>query len=90
MRTVARIRDIAVSLGLEPDKIHVVINRYRFGMAPVDTGSTGTMAILPDDPAIEAADLAAEPVSKIPYTSPAREEIRKLAGKILEMEKGRD
>ncbi len=88
MRTVARIRDIAVSLGLDPEKIRVVINRYRSGMAPVETGSDHPFAVIPDDPAVEAADLAAEPVSKIPPDGSARVAIGKLAGKIMEMEKG--
>ncbi len=87
MRTVSRIREIAVSLGLEPGKIRVVINRYRSGTAQVDTGSEAPIAILPDDPAVEAADLAAEPVSKISPGSPARVAIRELTGKIMEIGK---
>jgi len=85
LRTVARIRQIAMSLGLEPEKIRTVINRYRSGTAPVDPGAGGPVAVIPDDPAIEAADLAATPVSEIPADSPARAAIRKLAAKITAM-----
>lgn len=85
MRTIARIREIAISLGLAPEKIHTVINRYRSGTAPVNTMNEAPIAVLPDDPAVEAADLAAEPVSRIPADSPARISIRGLAGRIMEM-----
>lgn len=85
MRTIRRIRDIAVQLGLEPARIHVVINRYRSGTAPVDTGNEKLLAVIPEDPLIEAADLAASPVSKIFPGSPAREAVKRLAGKIMQM-----
>jgi len=85
MRTIARIRDIAISLEFGPDTIHTVINRYRSGTAPVDNGGEMPIAVLPDDPAIEAADLAAEPVSKIPLESPVRVAVRELAGRIIRM-----
>jgi len=85
MRTIARIRGIAVPLGFAPGTIHTVINRYRSGTAAVETGSDAPIAVIPDDPAVEAADLAAEPVSKILPDSPARVAVRKLAGRIIEM-----
>jgi CO dehydrogenase maturation factor len=85
MRTIARIRDIAVQLGLPADRIEVVINRYRSGTAPVDTGSETPIAIIPVDPAVEEADLAVSPVSKIPPDSPARRAVMELAVKITRM-----
>ena len=87
MRTVARIRTIATGLGLEREKIHTVINRYRSGTAPVDTGNGQPIAVIPDDPAVESADLAASPVSGIPAGSLAREAVRDLAARISSMMK---
>jgi CO dehydrogenase maturation factor len=82
LRTISRIREIATQLGLQPAKIQIVFNRYKTGTAPVDLGNERPIAILPDDPAVEAADLAAAPVSKIPQDSPARVVVRELAEKI--------
>jgi len=90
LRTVARIREIATQLGLEPARIHVIFNRYKTGTAPVDTGSETPFAIIPDDAAVEQADLAATPVSQIPGDSPARVAVRELADKIRVMALDRD
>lgn len=85
LRTIARIREIAMQLGLEKEKIKVVFNQYRSGAAPVDIGDEDPIAIIPDDPAVEHADLAATPVSLIPAGSPARVAVRELAEKIRAM-----
>ncbi|MCX6698191.1 MAG: AAA family ATPase [Methanoregula sp.] len=90
LRTVARIREIATQLGLEPARIHVVFNRYKTGTAPVDTGSETPFAIIPDDAEVEQADLAATPVSQIPGDSPARVAVRELARKICVLALDRD
>ena len=82
LRTISRIREIATQLGLEPEKIHIVFNKYKTGTAPVDIGTETPLALLPDDPEVEAADLAATPVSQIPPGSPARVAVRELAEKI--------
>jgi len=82
LRTISRIKEIATQLGLEPAKIHIVFNKFKTGRAPVDLGNETPIAILPDDPAVEAADLAATPVSQIPWNSPARIVVRELAEKI--------
>lgn len=85
LRTIARIREIATQLGLENGKIHVVFNQYKTGSAPVDIGEESPIAVIPEDPAVERADLAALPVSQIPYDSPARVAVRELAAKIKAM-----
>jgi len=85
LRTVARIREIATQLGLEKEKIHVVFNQYKTGAAPIDIGEESPIAIIPEDPSVESADLAATPVSQIPFDSPARVAVRALAEKIREM-----
>ncbi len=82
LRTISRIREIATQLGLEPEKIHIVFNKFKTGRAPVDIGNETPIAILPHDPDVEAADLAAIPVSHIPWNSPVRIVVRELAEKI--------
>jgi len=89
LRTIARIREIATQLGLEKEKIHVVFNQYKTGAAPVDIGEESPIAVIPEDPAVEKADLAAEPVSLIPDDSPARVAVQELAEKIREMKRER-
>ncbi|MDD4136504.1 MAG: AAA family ATPase [Methanoregula sp.] len=89
LRTIARIREIATQLGLEKEKIHVVFNQYKTGAAPVDIGDELPIAVIPEDPAVEKADLAATPVSMIPADSPARAAVRVLAEKIQEISRDR-
>jgi CO dehydrogenase maturation factor len=89
LRTVFRIRTIATSLGLDTERIHVIFNRYKSGTAPVDTGNQTPFAIIPEDPEVEAADLAATPVAKIPQESPARKAVRDLAEKLIEVAENR-
>jgi len=87
LRTVTRIREIATSLGLATKRIHVVFNRYKSGTAPVDIGDETPIAVIPDDPSVEKADLAATPVSQIPPGSAARVAVQELAGKLIGMAK---
>jgi CO dehydrogenase maturation factor len=90
LRTVTRIREIATQLGLETSRIHVIFNRYRTGTAPVDIGNETPIVIIPDDAAVERADLAATPVSDIPMDSLARAAVRSLAKKIRVLAQDRD
>ncbi len=90
LRTVTRIREIATELGLAPDRVFVVFNRYKTGTAPVDAGNETPFAIIPDDAAVEQADLAATPVSQVPKDSPARVAVRSLAEKIRVLARDRD
>jgi CO dehydrogenase maturation factor len=79
LRTIARIKEIATQLGLEPERIQIVFNRFKSGTAPVDIGNEKPIAIIPDDSHVETADLAATPVSQIPFDSPARAAVLNLA-----------
>jgi CO dehydrogenase nickel-insertion accessory protein CooC1 len=38
LRTIARIREIALETGLPKEKIHMVFNQYKTGTAPIDIG----------------------------------------------------
>jgi len=82
LRTAARIHDIAREIGFTDEQQYLVFNRYRTGTADVPTGLLRTIARIPDDPAVEAADLAAKPIVSIPAESPALREVRQLAGAI--------
>jgi CO dehydrogenase maturation factor len=82
LRTITRIKEIAMQLGLEPERIHIVFNRFKSGSAPVDIGNEPPIAIIPDDPRVEGADLAAMPVSGIPVDSTARVAVMNLAKNI--------
>jgi CO dehydrogenase maturation factor len=83
MRTAARIREIAVSLGLDPGTMHLVINRDRG--TPTGEGDLPLplMARIPEDPAVQEADLAGRPLVSIPPQSPSRRAVAGLAAKIL-------
>ncbi|HVP95451.1 MAG TPA: AAA family ATPase [Methanoregulaceae archaeon] len=85
LRTAKRIKDIALSLGLKRDAMYLVYNRYRGEVAPVDAGQVVPFAVIPFDPAVEEADLAAKPVSKIPEHSPAREAVKELTLKVIDL-----
>ena len=89
LRTIARIREIATQLGLEKEKIRVVYNRFRGSKAPVENGGGQPIAVIPEDTAIEQADLLAIPVSLVPPESTARIAVRELAEKIVVMAKER-
>lgn len=84
LRTAARIRDSAISMGLDPAICHFVINRYVAGH-PVYPDHP--LAIIPCDPSIEIADLRGNPVSDIPENRPARLAVWDLGVKILAMRK---
>ena len=71
--------------GLKTTRIFVVFNRYKSGTAPVDIGGEKPIAIIPDDPAVEAADLAATPVPAHRTTARGWQAVRGLAGKLIEM-----
>jgi CO dehydrogenase maturation factor len=90
LRTITRIREIATQLGLEPYRIHIIFNRFKSGTAPVDIGKVTPIAVIPDDPHVEKADLAATPVSQIPADSPSRVAVLELARKIRHIARQRD
>jgi len=83
LRTSARIRETALSLGLDPSTLFLVFNRYRTSPANEPVSDTPPLAVIPYDPTIEWADLHGTPVADIPEQSPARAGVRELATKIL-------
>ena len=85
LRTIARIREIATQLGFTPERIHIIFNRFRHSIATVDIGIDTPIAQIPDDQQVEAADLAASPVSQIPADSPDRIDVMELVRKIVRL-----
>lgn len=85
LRTAARIRDLAISLGMDPAICHFVINRYVSGHPAFPVPP---LAVIPCDPAIEIADLHGMPVADIPENRPARLAVWDLGVKILAMRTG--
>jgi len=83
IRTAARIREIAVSLGLDPGTMHLVINRDRGAVAEEGTLPLPLLGRIPEDPAVQDADLQGRPLVSIPPEAPSRRAVAELAGKIL-------
>lgn len=87
LRTAARIREIAASLGLDPRVSYLVFNRQKPGAESNAVVHDPPVAVIPYDPAIEQADLEGTPVADIPEGSPARVAVLNLAEKMLAMRK---
>jgi len=83
MRTAVRIREIAVSLGLDPGTMHLVINRDRGTPSGEGALPLPLLARIPEDPAVQDADLEGRPLVSIPPDAPSRRAVADLAAKIL-------
>ncbi|MDD1674307.1 MAG: AAA family ATPase, partial [Methanomicrobiales archaeon] len=62
MRTVGRIQEIAISLGFSPHSMYLVINRKKEAGSPQQAQSLPCIGVVPEDPAIEQADLQGEAI----------------------------
>jgi len=85
LRTASRIIDIALDLGISRSAMHLVFNRYKTGVAQAGATLGDPLAVIPYDPSVEAADLAGTPVSLIPDGSPAKDAVRNVAKKMVEL-----
>jgi CO dehydrogenase maturation factor len=88
IRTARRIRDLAISLGMEGVPMYLVISRFSEGAAAEAAAleeSLPLLGVVQEDPAVEEADLHARPIAGIPPGSPARRAVRALAGSIREI-----
>ena len=85
LRTITRIREITtqaeISTRTHPYNFQQVLVEYCTGRYCNDA----PIAIISDDEQVEAADLAAIPVSQIPADSPARIAVMDLARKIVRL-----
>ena len=89
MRTAERIREIALSLGLDGGRMHLIVNRFMGETTPADHPHLPTIALIPEDRAVQEADLAGTPIAAIPKESPAMHAIRELADRIVGLSRAR-
>ncbi|MDD1660215.1 MAG: AAA family ATPase [Methanomicrobiales archaeon] len=89
IRTASRIREIAVSLGLDPATMHLVINRDRGAPKEGAALPVPLLGRIPEDPAVQEADLEGRPLVSLPPEAPSRQAVAVLAGKILAICGGR-
>jgi len=89
MRTAARIVQIGRSMGMSGTPMRLVVNRARQKGTVTIPGLPEVVASIPEDPLVEAADLQARPLVSLPPDAPARIEITKLAGFILDLSRNR-
>jgi len=86
LRTARRIRDLAVSLGLGTTPMYLVVNRYKGERPPAENLSgegLPLLAAIPEDAAVEDADLRGAPVAWVGEGSGARAAVRDLAAQVL-------
>jgi CO dehydrogenase maturation factor len=85
LRTAARIREIALSLGLSPQSMHLVINREKDEGNTALPGDPPRMGTVPEDDAITRADLQGIPITSVPAQSPARQAVRMIATRVMDL-----
>jgi CO dehydrogenase maturation factor len=85
VRTAIRIRNLARSLGLEATPVMLVLNRWKGITSNELPAAFGTSVAIPEDPAIEEADIRGSPVGSLPPDSPARLAVERIAGIIIRM-----
>jgi CO dehydrogenase maturation factor len=90
IRTAARISGLARSLGLSEVPMGLIINRWRGESAEQVLSAPEIIAIIPEDPAVERADIEGRPVGSLPPGSPAREAIEKLLRVIITRSERKD
>ena len=78
VRTVGRIRDLAISLGLSSTAMLTVFNRIHGDSRYRASGIPAQVAHIPEDPSISGADLNGQPITTIPSDSPARAAVDSL------------
>jgi CO dehydrogenase maturation factor len=86
IRTARRIRELAISLGMENVPMFLVFNRYTSETALETAHLTDSLPLImsiPEDPEVLKADLEATPIVGIPEQSPARVAVECLAEIII-------
>ncbi len=90
LRTAIRIRNLARSLGLGTAPVLLVLNRWKGSPGVELPAEFGNVVTIPEDPAIEDADIRGIPVGSIPTGSPARVAVEQLAAMIIGMGEKKD
>jgi CO dehydrogenase maturation factor len=85
VRTAIRIRNLARSLGIADTPVRLVLNRWKGTTSDELPAAFGAPVVIPEDPAIEEADIRGSPVGSLPSDSPARVAVERLAAMIIRM-----
>jgi CO dehydrogenase maturation factor len=85
VRTAIRIRNLARSLGLAATPVLLVLNRWKGTTSDELPAAFGSPVVIPEDPAVEEADIRGSPVGSLPPDSPARVAVERLAETIIRM-----
>jgi CO dehydrogenase maturation factor len=89
VRTAERIRDLAVSIGIEKKRIYLVINRFKPEMGRAEGSTLPVLGVVPEDPAVEEADIRGSPLARIGKDSLVRRAIQEIGEKLRELCKHR-
>jgi CO dehydrogenase maturation factor len=78
LRTAERIRNLAVLIGIEENRIFIVFNRVKKDAGGRELSSLPVLGIIPEDPAIEDADIRGAPLAGIGKDCPARTAVQEI------------
>jgi CO dehydrogenase maturation factor len=81
VRTAERIRDLAMSIGIPENRIYLVFNRVKTEGGKAES-SMQVLGIIPEDPAVEDADIRGSSLTQIGSQSPSRNAVSRLCGMI--------
>ncbi|NYT07468.1 MAG: AAA family ATPase [Methanomicrobiales archaeon] len=85
VRTAIRIRTLARSVGVETTPVLLVLNRWKGTTTDEIPAAFDNVVVIPEDPAIEDADIRGSPVGSLPPGSPARVAVENLAEIVVKM-----
>jgi len=83
VRTSERIQDLALAMGMKKERMCLIFNRYRPDTGRAEGGAMAVFGVIPEDPAVERADIAGIPLARIPPSSPAKVAVRELTGELI-------
>ena len=89
VRTAERIRDLAVSIGIEKKWIYLVINRLKPEICSAESSTLPVLGVVPEDSAVEEADIRGSPLAGIGKDSPVRRAVQEIGEKLREICKRR-
>jgi CO dehydrogenase maturation factor len=81
VRTAERIRDLATSIGIQKNRIYLVFNRVKPEGGKAES-RIPVLGIIPEDPAVEEADIRGSPIAEVGKESPVRAKVRGLREKL--------
>ena len=85
IRTACRIRELARTLGLGTVPVLLVLNRWKGTALDNLPAVFGKPVLIPEDPAVERADIQDSPVASLPTGSTALAAVERLASMIIRM-----